>query len=274
MFGILINKKIDIALIQEIHSTKESMNKWQKKWQGKSFWNSGKTPKASGIAILLKKDLKINTFTSLKGNEGRILTLNFSIEKQNYQIINIYGPTKNSEKSKFYQTLKNYIDSQQNLIIGRDFNMVEDILLDRKGGHPNNTHLLGLTHLKKIKQTNNLVETWRKENPHKNLFTYHNKNKQIHSRIDRFYIKNNQKIKDIQNFPNGLSDHDTIHLTITIKKNNTSGKGHWKLNTTILKQTIFQKLFKQFWEDWLKEKKAITNLLTNGGNQVNYILKY
>ena len=72
--------------------------------------------------------------------------------------------------------------------------MVEDILLDRKGGHPNNTHLLGLTHLKKIKQTNNLVETWRKENPHKNLFTYHNKNKQIHSRIDRFYIKNNQKI--------------------------------------------------------------------------------
>ena len=101
MFGILINKKIDIALIQETHSTKESMNKWQKKWQGKSFWNSGKTPKASGIAILLKKDLKINTFTSLKDNEGRILTLNFSIEKQNYQIINIYGPTKNSEKSKF-----------------------------------------------------------------------------------------------------------------------------------------------------------------------------
>lgn len=127
--------------------------------------------------------------------------------------------------------------------------MAEDILLDRKGGNPNNTHLLGSTHLSKIKQTNNLVDIWRKENPQKLLYTYHNKNQQIHSRIDRFYIKQNQKIKDIQIIPNGLSDDDAIHLIIQIKKSISSGKGYWKLNTSILKQTIFQKLFKQFWED-------------------------
>ena len=171
------------------------INKWEKEWLGKSFWNSGLIAKSSGVAILIKKDFNINISTILQNKEGRILSLNFSIEKQNYQIINIYAPTRNSEKTKFYKTLKNYINPKQNQILGGDFNMVEDILLDRKGGNPNITHTLGLEYLTKIKQTNNLTVIWRKQNPHKTLFTYHNKNQQIHSRIDRFYTTNNQKIK-------------------------------------------------------------------------------
>ena len=35
------------------------------------------------------------------------------------------------KKAIFYKTLKNYIDPKQNLILGGDFNMVEDILLDK-----------------------------------------------------------------------------------------------------------------------------------------------
>ena len=118
--------------------------------------NSGKITKSSGVAILLKKDLNIKVYTILKDVEGRIISLNFSIEKQNYQIINIYTPNRNSEKPKFYQHLKKYIDPQQNLILGEDFNMVEDILFDRQAGNPNNMHMLELDHLTKIKQTNNL----------------------------------------------------------------------------------------------------------------------
>ena len=139
------------------------------------------------------KDLNVNISTILQDTEGRILCVNFSIEKQNYQIMNIYAPTRNSEKTKFYKTLKNYIELKQNLILGGDFNMLEDILLDIKGGNPNITHTLN--YLTKIKQTNNLTVIWRKENPHKTLFTFHKKNQWIHSRIDRFYITNNQKIK-------------------------------------------------------------------------------
>lgn len=79
-----------------------------------------------GVAVLLKKDLQIRTPNIL------ILSLNFSLEKQNYQIINIYAPTKNSEKAKFYKQLKNYINTKQNLILGDDFNMVEDLLSDKE----------------------------------------------------------------------------------------------------------------------------------------------
>ena len=77
-------------------------------------------------------------------------------------------------------------------------------------------------------------------------------NQSIHSRIDRFYINKNQKTKDISIFPNNLSDHDGLKLNIQIKKTNSKGKGYWKLNTSILKQKEFQKIFQNFWQDWQK----------------------
>ena len=233
LFDILKNKNIDITLIQETHSTENLINKWEKEWLGKSFWNSGIVAKSSGVAILIKKDLNVNVSTILQDKEGRILSLNFSIEKQNYQIMNIYAPTRNSEKRKFNKILNNYIDPKQNLILAGDLNMVEVILLDRKGGNPNITHTLGIEYLTKIKQTNNLTDIWRKQNPHTTLFTYHNKNEQIRSRIDRFYIKNNQEIKNVCIVSNRLSDHDAIQLKIKMKKTNVSGAGYWKLTTSI-----------------------------------------
>ena len=75
--------------------------------------------------------------------------------------------------------------------------MVEDVLLDREGGNPNNTHThthtLGLVYLTQTKQTNTLIDIWRKENPNKRLFTFHNYNQSIHSRIDRFCKDKNKK---------------------------------------------------------------------------------
>ena len=147
-----------------------------------------------------------------------MLFLIFSFEKQNFQIINIYGPTKNSKKTNFYKTLNKYITLDENIILGGDFNMVEDPLLDRHGGNPNITHTLGIYYLTKIKEKYNLTDIWRKENPDKKLFTYHNKNQQIDSRIDRIYLLQDQKIKNTSIIPNNLSDHDAIIVSLQIKK--------------------------------------------------------
>ena len=43
--------------------------------------------------------------------------------------------------------------------------MVEDLLLNRPGGNSSNMHKLGLDHLNKVKQTNDLVHIWQKKNP-------------------------------------------------------------------------------------------------------------
>ena len=126
---------------------------------GKSFWHSGKIPKSSGVAILIKQNLNIETHTINKDEEGRIITLTFTFENQNFQIINNYGPTKNSEKYKFYRQFQKYIIQEDNIILGGEFNMVEDPLLDRQGGNPNITHTLGLHFLTKIYFDRHLAKT-------------------------------------------------------------------------------------------------------------------
>ena len=88
--------------------------------------------------------------------------------------------------------------------------MVEDLLLDKQGENPNNTHMLGFKYLTKIKQTYNLIAIWWKENPDKTLFICHNKNQLIHNRIDRIYTQHNQKNKNVPVIPNSLSNHDVI----------------------------------------------------------------
>ena len=46
LFKTLINKNIDISLIQETHSPRNLICKWQKEWLGKSFWNSAAIAKS------------------------------------------------------------------------------------------------------------------------------------------------------------------------------------------------------------------------------------
>ena len=102
-----------------------------------------------------------------------------------------------------------------------------------------------------------MTDISQKENPDKYFFTYYNKFQQIHSRIDRIYLLQNQKIKNTTITLNNLSDHDAITVTLKIKKKTTNqhGQGYWKLNTSILQQKSFQKLFKRFWSDWQTQKK-------------------
>ena len=82
--------------------------------------------------------------------------------------------------------------------------MVEDLHLDRQGGTPSNIHFIGQQYLQTIKDTYNLIDTWRKIKDTKRIYTFHKYNNSIHSKIDRIYTtKNNTTI-----IPNTISDHD------------------------------------------------------------------
>ena len=59
-YNPLKSTKIDIALVLETHSIKNTEILWQKEWTRMSFWNSGPNHQTAGIAIFLKKTLKVN----------------------------------------------------------------------------------------------------------------------------------------------------------------------------------------------------------------------
>ena len=104
-----------------------------------------------------------------------------------------------------------------------------------------------------------MVDIWGKINPSKRLFTYHNSDKTIHTRLDKIYISRKIKIKTCKIQPTSLSDHDGVSVIFQINEENPRGSGIWKMNTSRLKQKKFKEIFQSFWEYWKKEKTEYRN---------------
>ena len=77
-FHYLQNKRAQILLLQETHSTPDAIKKWENEWKGKSYWHSSTIKKS-----LLKNNpnTKTETITITKGDDGKILALTFLFEK-------------------------------------------------------------------------------------------------------------------------------------------------------------------------------------------------
>ena len=258
-YEMLINRKIEIAFLQETHSTSEANKKYKKEWLSKSIWHSGTNLKASGVAILFKENLEIEIVKTQKDKDGQLLNCTIKFEDDPYQLINIYAPTKPDQRKFYYKNLQNFIKCDQKTILAGDFNMTENIFLDRIRGNPNNTHTLGIKDLHCIQNKNKLIDMWRKTNPYKRYFNYRNANNTIHSRLDRIYITKTIKTLNCQIIPTTISDHDSVLVTIQVNIQTPKGPGIWKLNTTILKEKQFQNTLKIFWSSWTKEKPKYEN---------------
>ena len=120
-----------------------------KEWTGICFWNSGPTHQSAGAAILFNENFEGKIQNIANDNIGRLITISFTLNKQTFQIVNLYDPNKPFQRKYFFQQLNNYINSTQNTIIGGDFNMATD-LKDRIGSTTCNTHLVGSNSLNKI----------------------------------------------------------------------------------------------------------------------------
>lgn len=178
-----------------------------------------------------------------------------------FQIINVYGPNKPNHTEHFYQTLNKYTtNTHNNTIIGRDFNMVIE-LRDRSGGNICNTHLVGSTALNHIIKMQKLRDIWKILNLHKNEFTYHRPQTNIHSKLDKIYASNNLQTNKSQIIPLWYSDHEVLLTEFTLRVR-TRGPGYWKLNTSILQHGNFQKAIKTFWLDWQKQTASYNTVST------------
>ena len=60
------------------------------------------------------------------------------VNKNIYAICNVYAPNKEKEQVDFFNkvelTLQEYVDIREILIIGGDFNLIQNLNLDRAGG--------------------------------------------------------------------------------------------------------------------------------------------
>ena len=133
IYKLCEDQKFNIMFMQETYWTKEIETVIQSEWRGKCFFSHG-TNHSCGVSILIndKLDLKVNKIDSQ--NDGRTLLLDVTIEGYNVILVNVYAPTRKSEREKFFfiqlnkwLSLYDTSENKAHFILGGDLNCVLNI---------------------------------------------------------------------------------------------------------------------------------------------------
>ena len=261
LFLFLKEKQYDIIFIQETHcGTDEDLQQWSKEWEGPAFWSKGDT-NSKGTAVLLRKGSNIDVKKSLADLNGRYVIIDAEIDDELYILCNIYAPNKGDERKLFFDQILDILRTNKikdSLILGGDFNCTLNPQIDRAKNTVRNDP--GIVELKRIINTFNLEDVWRRRNPNKRSYTYVGR---AYSRIDMWLISQTlgciiEKCDMIVN-PLTLKDHKGITLRLNLSQVKR-GPGVWKMNEKVVKSDLFTETFEQFWASWVKEKNKFRDI--------------
>ena len=237
--------KADIIFVQESHTTKKSENEYEAMWAGKIHFSHG-TSASRGCAILFKNTLDHSVVDKKADPNGRYLLVKCIVQGHKMFFINVYAPNNENEHEIFLKELHTaitdfYDDDFYHVVAGGDWNFVEDIEKDKKGGIKK---LWGksLAQSKRIQEKFDFVDIWRVQNENKNQYTYisNHRTNRTFTRLDRFYVSENlqSSVKNSKITPGLCSDHSAIEFHLK-SESATLGSGFWKLNTSLLKDIEF-----------------------------------
>lgn len=244
----------DIIFLQETHNaTVTDEHEWEKEWKGPCFWSRG-SHRSCGVGILFKPECSLHVREIKRDTSGRVISLRVEHNGTELNLMNVYAPTIPNERKLFFENLWSYKPGDTNLLLAGDFNCVPDLKLDKLGG---NLHLgdTGVQELNSFTYANDLIDAWRFTHPQDRLYTWNNHDYTIRSRLDRWYIPHMSRTSsnvNIRACP--FSDHSAVDLNITQLNDNTRGKGVWKLNNTLLKDSAFCNEIKHVFK-FMKDKQ-------------------
>ncbi len=248
-------------LLQETHvATVTDEQTWTQEWGGSCVWSRG-SHRSCGVGILLNPNSEATFKSHLRDNEGRVVSAKLQHRDQEMNIINIYAPTVPRERKEFMGKIWNYKTGDTNLILGGDFNCVEDPQMDKLGGNPT-AGTIGTEELRDFIDQNKLTDIWRKQHPQDRIYTWSTKDFKVRSRLDRWYIpidRSDRAQSCIRACP--LSDHSAAEIMIELAATKRRGKGVWKINNSILDDQAFQREIQHVYNFWKSRKQEYANNL-------------
>ena len=244
MFTWFRRKRADIIFIQETHSKKELESQWKNEWGAELIFSHG-SPNARGVAILFKKGVDYCIQSKIIDPLGRFIILKVEIEDSLYVLINVYAPNKDKEISKFFNDLlvtirREELDTEENFIVGGDFNCPLNPVLDKKGGSLTPRKSV-VTSIDCFREELDLVDIWRVQNPITKSFTWSQKSPKIFCRLDYWLISNNLQdfIASTCILPAIKTDHAAIVVDLKNEDNQMKGPGIWKMNCSLLEDVSY-----------------------------------
>lgn len=241
IFHYLHELKIDIALLQETHSTIHDEKFWTAEWGGKIFFSHGES-NARGVAILIKKNIGASFGPIYVDHDGRVVSVAISVDGIDFSCTSVYSP--NIDNEKFFAEA--FVESEKipgRRIFSGDFNTVLDISKDMKGGK-GYSHTKSTNFINEYINEHGLVDIWRKQHPDEFKSTFIQrqgaKASLLMERIDYILIDSSlqQFVKNSKIMPAFISDHANpiIELQCSVSP---PGSGYWKLNVKLLEDDKF-----------------------------------
>ena len=257
-------QKADIIFLQETHSKEITENQWKKEWGSYINFSHGSV-NARGVAVLFRNGIDVTIQHELRDAYGRMLLLRALINDKSYTLVNVYGPNKDTEAIKFFQhlsaTLRELkLESDDNVIIGGDFNCPLDPTKDKKGGI-----LIPRQHLinsiENIQTEFCLHDIWRIKNPTTLSFTWSKSSPFIFCRLDYWLISDSlhDLVTQVDIVASIKTDHSAIVLELKDIEENCKGPGFWKLNTSLLNRQEYVEMITNGMPVWIDEATDLSN---------------
>ena len=141
---------------------------WKQDWGLGDIYCNPLNSRSCGQVILLKDKRDIVEHKIIL--EGRIHILKIRIAGDVFSLINVYGPNKEIDGRHFLEKLQNVLvsyDYGDYLVIGGDFNVVQDNIMDKSSKNTpknaKNEQTWSQRKIKEIKYSYNLVDIWRQK---------------------------------------------------------------------------------------------------------------
>ena len=217
VFKKLLDQHFDIYLLQETHLPDVTQCElWEKQWGGHTLW-SPSTNRSTRVGLLLNPGSSTEIVSHNIDTDGRVL-VKLKQSDRVFQIINVYGPNKHSDRQIFFSTLWHLVFRNVDTIMTGDFNCVPDVLLDKWGGDDTFGDD-GITHLHAFEDSLSLEDVFQVKNPVKKLFTWFNGPHLVGCCSDRFYtpIAWRSQVRNHTCDPFSYSDHHMVSIKIQLR---------------------------------------------------------
>ena len=244
----------DVLFLQETHiSSKAESNRIEGEWGGKCLWSFGSS-QSRGVGILFNKHLNVVIESVVYDTDGRYVIVDVAIDTVKWRLINIYCPNHATSRVQFLDSLAVWLDTSRLLIVGGDFNFVDNLTLDKVGGNPQEGNE-GAETWQRIRQCGTLSDPFRRFHKNNVVTTWSSGNKSVACRLDRFYVcsRVQDKVTSIDVWPCGESDHCFVCMSLLPDSNNAVGPGYWKCNVQTLEDPHFIEDFCALWERLSRE---------------------
>ena len=265
LFHLLHRKKYNIVCLQDVH-LESKMESYVKHEWGHMLYLSGKNSNSRGVMVLFNNNFEYEVGRVIRDTDGNYIILEVTIQGKKIILVNIYGP--NDDKPQFYKEIKQKILTLENeqVIWCGDWNLVLDQDMDTENYvHINNPRARAV--VLDFLLENNYVDAWRVLHEGKRSYTWRKFNpERKQSRLDYFLISEElfQYVIDCSILSGYRTDHSGVLLKLKLQENER-GRGYWKFNNSLLKDTGYIEIVK---ETIIDVKNTYRTPLNNNDNHI------